>query len=150
MTVDPEAIGQAEFSEVEQLAPSFEFDEDADSALINQLRIDVNWLMSRPATRLLALRQFAENPESAGQDSPWRRLTDRQTSKNYWFDATTMRALKRDPRHVDLTARGGRRNISEAEAEEIGFKKRVRSLEVFLERAKAIKAIGNISLDEAE
>lgn len=147
--MDPETYEAIEV-EAKQLPPSFIIDSDADEEVIEQLQIDGAWLLVRPATRLLALRKFAENPEVASPDSPWRRLTDREIGRYYWFDDDTDEAIRRDSRHRKITEGGRETRVSSDAAAKNMFEKRVRCLEIFLERAKTMRTLGKISLSSEE
>lgn len=146
-----------DFREIETTAHDVGFDEpprfiietDHDPEIETQLAIDLQWLLKKPATRLLALRKFAQTPEETADNSVWKRLTDKTAAICYYFDDSTEEAIRHDDRFKDLIRlERSRGPIKEAEADQYAFQRRVLRLEVFLERAHKVKALGDISLSE--
>ena len=146
MSTDPESMHPVE-SDMGHQVPSFQIDPDTPEEIAAQLQVDLTWLRSRPATRLFALRQFLENPASAHADSAWTRLTDKDVSRWFEFDEATEDAIAHDRHYRELAERGHQKMSSEAAAEHT-FKIRTLRLELFLQRAQALKNLGNVSLTD--
>lgn len=124
--------------------PSFIIDDDAPHDIADRLREDENWLVDRPAVRLLGLRRFAADPDGIRPNSAWQFLTEETTSMNYWFDDDTEVAIQGDADFQELKKQRRATN----EVHNLGFQMRVKRLEIFLQRTQAVRKLGQISLEK--
>lgn len=136
----------------EPLAPGFEqpaflIDPDVPEELGRQLQIDELWLKNRPSTRILALRQFMSGEAVIKDDTVWQRLTSKEAATYLVFDGATEAAIKKDSDHRHLQALRKEKTSRDA-ADDLALKVRLRRLEIFLERTKAARALGRLSISK--
>lgn len=148
MTTNPEYPTTSEVH-AGSVPPGFVIDLEAPETIASQLLLDEIWLLRRPATRLLALRRFIDQPGLVPEDSVWHRLTSKETCNYYGFDKQTETAIERDPffQHLTDHSQHGTGLLSGSERT---LRVRFRRLEIFLERAKVAKTLGKVSLQKAE